>query len=420
MSEVVRYTASIPPLSTVKDADTRRVLEALVTGWRTRNGEVNPNADQRFITKGELSSMVTDINNGYFTTGPGRNLLSGGNGGNGGVEQGYLEAVEMLQALQRSPLWTELGERIELIDLSIIAEQQARIAAVQQVADDLAAEAATRLGFDEVHGSAINAIQEVNETQASQISGLTTRVGDSENTIVNLQQTTATQASSLTALTSRVTDSESNITTLFETTDTQATSLTSLTTRVDGTESSIATLNETTANQATSLTTLTVALNETNSAITQEATVRANADNAIAEEVTTQVSTINASISAIQTTQKTLSDSVAALTTKTTTLQASVDDNTSAIETETTARVNADSSLSGKYSVKVDLNGYVTGFGLMSTANNATPTSDFIVRADRFSIVSPTGNKATLILTNNTIVVYDESGNPRVRIGKIA
>ena len=48
-------------------------------------------------------------------------------------------------------------------------------------------------------------------------------------------------------------------------------------------------------------------------------------------------------------------------------------------------------NLEGKYTVKVDLNGYVSGFGLASTANNATATSTFAVRADSFYIASPSG-----------------------------
>jgi len=47
-------------------------------------------------------------------------------------------------------------------------------------------------------------------------------------------------------------------------------------------------------------------------------------------------------------------------------------------------------ALEGQYTVKIDLNGYVSGFGLASTAPvNGTPSSEFIVRADRFSIASP-------------------------------
>ena len=48
-------------------------------------------------------------------------------------------------------------------------------------------------------------------------------------------------------------------------------------------------------------------------------------------------------------------------------------------------------NLEGKYTVKVDLNGYVSGFGLASTANDATATSTFSVRADSFYIASPSG-----------------------------
>ena len=48
-------------------------------------------------------------------------------------------------------------------------------------------------------------------------------------------------------------------------------------------------------------------------------------------------------------------------------------------------------NLEGKYTVKVDLNGYVSGFGLASTANGAAATSTFAVRADSFYIASPSG-----------------------------
>jgi hypothetical protein len=48
-------------------------------------------------------------------------------------------------------------------------------------------------------------------------------------------------------------------------------------------------------------------------------------------------------------------------------------------------------ALEGKYTVKVDLNGYVSGFGLASTANDAGATSTFAVRSDSFYIASPSG-----------------------------
>ena len=66
------------------------------------------------------------------------------------------------------------------------------------------------------------------------------------------------------------------------------------------------------------------------------------------------------------------------------------------------ARVNlidvTNGGLTNQYTVKIDSNGYVSGFGLAYTANNAAPFSDFIIRADRFSIASPSGPGLTPIV----------------------
>jgi hypothetical protein len=45
--------------------------------------------------------------------------------------------------------------------------------------------------------------------------------------------------------------------------------------------------------------------------------------------------------------------------------------------------------LNAQYSVKLDDNGHVSGFGLSSTDTGAGPTSAFIVRADRFAVIDP-------------------------------
>lgn len=64
----------------------------------------------------------------------------------------------------------------------------------------------------------------------------------------------------------------------------------------------------------------------------------------------------------------------------------SAGDNTAAIQQEMTTRASETGDLFAKYTVKVDVNGYVSGFGLASTANNATPYSEFAIVADKFSI----------------------------------
>lgn len=63
-----------------------------------------------------------------------------------------------------------------------------------------------------------------------------------------------------------------------------------------------------------------------------------------------------------------------------------------------------------KYTVKINNDGYISGYGLISTENNATPFSDFAVIADRFSIApvqtSPTGNANIpfFVLTTPTVI----------------
>lgn len=60
-----------------------------------------------------------------------------------------------------------------------------------------------------------------------------------------------------------------------------------------------------------------------------------------------------------------------------------------ALAQEESVRANADGSLGAQWTLKTDINGYISGFGFASTANNATPTSEFIIRADKFAVVMP-------------------------------
>ena len=95
-----------------------------------------------------------------------------------------------------------------------------------------------------------------------------------------------------------------------------------------------------------------------------------------------------AAVSAEQTTRATQDEAIAnAVNGVSSTLNGS----TTAIATQATS-ING---IQGKYSVKIDANGYVSGFGLISTANNATPTSEFVIVADKFSIAPVATNPAS-------------------------
>jgi len=154
--------------------------------------------------------------------------------------------------------------------------------------------------------------------------------------------------------------------------------------------------DESLASQITSVIAL---ANSNTAAINQEITARANADSALTTQINTLSSTVNsnqtATNAAIQSESTARASADSALTTQINTLSSTVNSNntslTAAIQTESTARANADGTLFAQFTVKTDVNGYVSGFGLASTANNAAPTSSFIVRADNFLIGNPAG-----------------------------
>jgi hypothetical protein len=104
---------------------------------------------------------------------------------------------------------------------------------------------------------------------------------------------------------------------------------------------------------------------------------------------------VNARI-ATETTNRTTADT--ALSSQITTVSSATTTNTAAIQSEVTTRASETGSLFAKYTVKVDVNGYVSGFGLASVANNGVTVSDFIIRADRFSVASPSGPGLTPVI----------------------
>ena len=97
---------------------------------------------------------------------------------------------------------------------------------------------------------------------------------------------------------------------------------------------------------------------------------------------------ISANAAAIQTEATARADADSALSSSISTVQTTVDGHTSSIQTQATS-ING---LSAQYTVKIDAGGKVAGFGLASTPVNGATVSDFILRADRFAIAPPSGS----------------------------
>lgn len=115
-----------------------------------------------------------------------------------------------------------------------------------------------------------------------------------------------------------------------------------------------------------------------------EVTTRANADSALSQSITTLTSTVAGNTSAISTEQTTRASADSALSSSISTVSSTVAGNTSSISTQATS-ING---LSGQYTVKIDVNGAVAGYGLASTTTAAgNIVSEFVVNADRFAIM---------------------------------
>jgi hypothetical protein len=149
----------------------------------------------------------------------------------------------------------------------------------------------------------------------------------------------------------------------------------------------------------TSVSNLTATVNSNTSAITSEQTARANADSALASDITNLTATVNTNNStlsaAITSEQTARANADSALATDITNLTSTVNGVSASVTTEASTRASADTalgsditSLEAKYGVKLNVNGYITGF----EQNNDGTTGSFKILADEFKIIDPSAS----------------------------
>ena len=126
--------------------------------------------------------------------------------------------------------------------------------------------------------------------------------------------------------------------------------------------------------------------------ISAEQSARASADSSLATQVTGVQTSFNNLSSRVATEETTRANADAANANSITQVSARLN-NVGGVTLE--QRFDADASklngLSGQYTVKINNNGHVTGFGLASVPVNGAPVSTFAVVADRFVIAEPNG-----------------------------
>ena len=137
--------------------------------------------------------------------------------------------------------------------------------------------------------------------------------------------------------------------------------------------------------------------NDIAAAIQQEQTTRANADSALAQDVSLVGSFVGDAVSLLLAELSSRVTATGAIAEYIQTIQTSLNGNVASVQ----QLMSSVDGLSGKYTVKVDVNGYVSGFGLASSANNGSPTSEFILLVDKFKVVTPGKNPVVPFAVGN-------------------
>ncbi len=97
------------------------------------------------------------------------------------------------------------------------------------------------------------------------------------------------------------------------------------------------------------------------------------------------VNETKATVQVVQMTLTKATGEIKSLGERITTVQSTADGNKATVQTH----ARSINGLEAQYTVKVDVNGKVAGYGLATTPKNGTPESKFIVNADRFGIGAP-------------------------------
>jgi len=171
------------------------------------------------------------------------------------------------------------------------------------------------------------------------------------------------------------------------------------------------------ANTANSISTLETEQNAQGVTITAQAgtiSTLGTEQNAQGVTIGAQASTI----STLETEQNAQGVTIAAQAGTISTLNSTVGANSTSISTQATT-VNG---LKAQYSVKIDNNGHISGFGLSSTTTTAGPTSAFIVRADRFAVIDPASTAdglGTTTPTADNVPFFIDSGTTYIKAAAI-
>lgn len=336
-NQQARVVPGIPlaALAAIKDENARQVLQALIDGWHVRNG-ASGGGDNRFITAAEAG-----------LTG-GRSAIAAPGAGQAGAAPGaqvkpadIARIINDLQALvMESTLFKALGERVDLIDRPK--------GVIDQLAD-----------LD-------NGVKQINTISATSTSASAEAVNSLKVSLLDPVTGVPLSTAAIAAI--------NNV------------SATSTSASAKALAGVIAQVIDPATGKP-----------KAEALVTDEKSTRANQDNALANAINTIWAAVGSSSALVTTGASGVANVAGAVAANWAQVQAAVKDAAGNVISSAAVKQSADSAvtktgeINAKYTVKIDANGYVSGYGLISEANNSTPYSDFTVRADRFAVGSPSG-----------------------------
>jgi hypothetical protein len=130
-------------------------------------------------------------------------------------------------------------------------------------------------------------------------------------------------------------------------------------------------------------------LNNNLAMVNQEITTLVTTTQSQATSITTLATQFNNNVSYVQQSLTSLTNAQSSQASTITTLQTDVGAASASAQQAFTLAQTVDGEIDAAWSVKVDANGYVAGFGFGVDGKAGAVTSDFYVRADRFAVGSP-------------------------------
>ena len=220
-------------------------------------------------------------------------------------------------------------------------------------------------------GTRITSTETSITAQSTDITNLETTVNNTTTGVAATSTAVGGLATRVTATETSITAQSTDITALETTVNNTTTGVAATSTAVGGLSTRVTTTEESIVSQASDITALETTVNNATTGVAATATALDSI------EILCNDSTTGVAASATKIGELSSGYVNPDGTSGTVTLQQAM---------TTQASVNGD--LKGQYSVKIDTNGHVAGFGLSSTLVDDTPTSAFIIRADKFALVS--------------------------------